>query len=331
MKILIIRFSSLGDVVLTTPVPRLLKKKYPNSEIHFITKKIYSSIYNNNINVDKVIEFSNNLLETYNNLKKENYDLVIDLHNNLRSIFLKFLLFKKTYTYNKEFIRRWIYVNTKIYLKIKHISISYIETLKTLGIEDDHQGLDLYIDEKEKILRSNLPKSHKNEFYVLIIGAKHYTKRLPVKKIIELCDKINKPIILLGGKDDIPTSFEVEKFFRTKKKHDDIEKILNKRTSIYNLCGKISIGGSASIVSMAKVVYTNDTGFMHIAAALNKRVVSIYGSTHPQLGFYPYKTNFFIYQNNKLSCRPCTKIGLSKCPAGHFKCMEEMKFEDIIL
>ena len=82
---------------------------------------------------------------------------------------------------------------------------------------------------------------------------------------------------------------------------------------------------------MAKVVYTNDTGFMHIAAALNKRVVSIYGSTHPQLGFYPYKTNFFIYQNNKLSCRPCTKIGLSKCPAGHFKCMEEMKFEDIIL
>lgn len=257
--------------------------------------------------------------------------MVIDLHNNLRSIFLKFLLFKKTYTYNKEFIRRWIYVNTKIYLKIKHISISYIETLKMLGIEDDHQGLDLYIDEKEKILRSNLPKSHKNEFYVLIIGAKHYTKRLPVKKIIELCDKINKPIILLGGKDDIPTSFEVEKFFRTKKKHDDIEKILNKRTSIYNLCGKISIGGSASIVSMAKVVYTNDTGFMHIAAALNKRVVSIYGSTHPQLGFYPYKTNFFIYQNNKLSCRPCTKIGLSKCPAGHFKCMEEMKFEDIIL
>lgn len=331
MKILIIRFSSLGDVVLTTPVPRLLKKKYPNSEIHFITKKIYSSIYNNNINVDKVIEFSNNLFEAYNNLKKENYDLVIDLHNNLRSIFLKFLLFKKTYTYNKEFIRRWIYVNTKIYLKIKHISISYIETLKMLGIEDDHQGLDLYIDEKEKILRSNLPKSHKNEFYVLIIGAKHYTKRLPVKKIIELCDKINKPIILLGGKDDIPTSFEVEKFFRTKKKHDDIEKILNKRTSIYNLCGKISIGGSASIVSMAKVVYTNDTGFMHIAAALNKRVVSIFGSTHPQLGFYPYKTNFFIYQNNKLSCRPCTKIGLSKCPAGHFKCMEDIKFEDIIL
>ena len=114
-----------------------------------MTKKIYSSIYNNNINVDKVIEFSNNLLETYKDLKKENYDLVIDLHNNLRSIFLKLLLFKKTYTYNKEFLRRWIYVNTKIKLKIKHITISYIETLKNLGIEDDDQGLDLYIDEKE--------------------------------------------------------------------------------------------------------------------------------------------------------------------------------------
>ena len=325
------RFSSLGDVVLTTPIPRLLKKKYPNSEIHFITKKIYSSIYNNNINVDKVIEFSNNLLETYKDLKKENYDLVIDLHSNLRSIFLKFLLFRKTYTYNKEFIRRWIYVNTKIDLKIKHISTSYIETLKKLGIEDDGQGLDLYIDEKEKILRSNLPKSHRNEFYALVIGAKHYTKRLPVNKIIELCDKINKPIILLGGKDDIPISYEVEKFFSTKKKNDEVEKILGKRACIHNLCGKLSISGSASIVSMSKVVYTNDTGFMHIAAALNKRVVSIFGSTHPQLGFYPYKTNFYVYQNNKLSCRPCTKIGLSKCPAGHFKCMEEIKFEDIIL
>ena len=249
----------------------------------------------------------------------------------MRSIFLKLLLFKKTYTYNKEFLRRWIYVNTKIKLKIKHITISYIETLKNLGIEDDNQGLDLYIDEKEKILRSNLPKSHRNEFYALVIGAKHFTKRLPVKKIIELCDKINKPIILLGGKEDIPTSFEVEKFFSTKKKNDEVEKVLNKRASIYNLCGKLSISGSASIVSMSKVVYTNDTGFMHIAAALNKRVVSIYGSTHPLLGFYPYKTNFYVYQNNKLSCRPCTKIGLSKCPAGHFKCMVELKFEDIIL
>ena len=332
MKILIIRFSSFGDVVLSTPVPRLLKNKYPESVIHFITKKEYNSIYNNNNYVDKVIKFEKNLYQTYIKLRNEKYNLIIDLHNNLRSNYLKLLLFKRSYTYDKQFFKRWLVNNFKLNLKIKHIASSYIETLRGLNIDDDRMGLDFYIDENNKIFKKDLPISHRNGFYSFVMGAKHFTKRLPVKKIIELCDKINKPIILIGGKDEISNSLKVENFFKSRKINKGyIKRTLDKKTIIYNLCGKLSINQSASIIQASKAVYTNDTGFMHVAAAFKKRVIAIFGSTHPNLGFYPYKTNFFIYQNNKLSCRPCTKIGLSRCPLKHFKCMNEIKFEDVIL
>ena len=326
MKILIIRFSSLGDIVLSTPVPRLLKKKFPKSEIHIITKKDYSSIYNYNINVDKVIEFKDNLFEVTSNLKKENYNLIIDLHNNLRSNFIKFSLKKRFYTYKKQVIKRWLFTNLKIPVKINHITKSYIDSLSGLGIYDDKEGLDFYLDDNSFKKVKSLPGIINNNFTAVVVGAKHFTKRLPLNKLIELCDKINGPIALIGGKGEIAVSKEIESFFNYSSS-SEVPNKLNKKTKIFNYCGKLSILESASILKLSKNVYTHDTGFMHIAAALNKNIISIFGSTHPNLGFYPYKASFSIIQNNKLECRPCTKIGLSKCPAGHFKCMMDIKFE----
>lgn len=331
MKILIIRLSSLGDVVLTTPVPRLLRKKFPNSEIHFITKSEYSDIYINNNNVNKVINLEQNLKKTIKFLKSERYDLVIDLHNNLRSNIIKYSLSVKHLTYNKQSFARWLFSNLKIKLVIKHITESYIETLNNLDIEDDDKGLDLFLHEKDLYDLNKMPNEFRNGFYVLVLGGKYKTKRLPVEKSIELCDKINRPIVLIGGKNEYSDSLKIENFFRKEKDDDDVSDILNKRTTIHNLCGKLSILESAWILKLSNVVYTNDTGFMHIASALQKKVVSIFGSTHPSLGFFPYKTNFYVYQNTNISCRPCTKIGLNRCPAGHFKCMNELKFDHIIL
>tara|TARA_Y100001958_G_scaffold95620_1_gene65584 strand:- start:2993 stop:3970 length:978 start_codon:yes stop_codon:yes gene_type:complete len=325
MKILIIRLSSLGDIVLSTPIPRLIKKKFPTSEIHFITKKDFCSVYNYNINVDKVIEFNDNLFEVTSKLKNENYDLVIDLHNNLRSNFIKLMLGKPFHTYRKQFIKRWLLTNLKVPIKINHITNSYINSLSNLKINDDGEGLDFYIDETSFNKVKSLPGIN-NDFTVLIVGAKHFTKRLPIKKLIELCDKINGPIVLVGGKNEIESGKELESFFNYSKSPEVLSK-LNKNTKIYNYCGKLSIPESASILKLSKTVYSHDTGFMHIAAALNKNVVSIFGSTHPDLGFYPYRTSFSIIQNNNLDCRPCTKIGLSSCPVGHFKCMMDIKFD----
>tara|TARA_B100001287_G_scaffold148884_1_gene125381 strand:- start:2149 stop:3129 length:981 start_codon:yes stop_codon:yes gene_type:complete len=326
MKILIIRLSSLGDIVLSTPIPRLLKKKFPKSDIHFITKKDFCSIYNYNINVDKVIEFNDNLFEVISKLKNENYDLIIDLHNNLRSNYIKFKLGKPSYTYKKQFIKRWLFTNFKIPLRINHITSSYINCLSKLNIVDDGDGLDFYIDEISFKKVKTLPGIKNNNFTVVIVGAKHFTKRLPPNKLIELCDKINGPIVLVGGRDEIESSNQIESFFNYSKA-SEVPIKLNKKTKIFNYCGKLSISESASVLKLSKMVYSHDTGFMHIAAALNKNLVAIFGSTHPNLGFYPYKTLFSVIQNNNLDCRPCTKIGLSKCPAGHFKCMIDIKFE----
>ena len=166
-------------------------------------------------------------------MRNEKYNLIIDLHNNLRSNYLKLLLFKRSYTYDKQFFKRWLVTNFKLNLKIKHIASSYIETLMDLNVDDDRMGLDFYIDENNKIFKKDLPISHRNGFYSFVMGAKHFTKRLPVKKIIELCDKINKPIILIGGKDEISNSLKVENFFKSiNTDYDDIARTLDKKTII---------------------------------------------------------------------------------------------------
>ena len=315
----------MGDVVLTTPVPRILKKEFPKSVIHFITKYEYSYIYNNNINVDKVISFKNNILEILSNLRDEKYDLIIDLHNNLRSNFLKLFLFKRSITYKKYFIKRWLFTNLKINFKVKHIAISYIETLLKINVLDDGEGLDFYFNNKANKIK--LPSSFKMGFSVVVVGAKHKTKRLTNNKLIELCDKINGPIILLGGKDEVSTSKKIENFF--KYSETSIREKLNKKTLIYNLCGKLNIEESAFVINLSDKVFTHDTGLMHIAAALKKKIISIFGSTHSDLGFYPFRSKFSIIENKNLSCRPCTKIGYSNCPVGHFKCMKDIKIEII--
>jgi len=253
----------------------------------------------------------------------------VDLHNNLRSKFIKFFLMKPSITYNKQFLKRWLYTNFKILLKINHIVDSNISTLSSLGIKNDGKGLDFYLNKNELKKIRSLPINFEN-YSSLIVGAKHYTKRLPLKKLIELCDKINGPIVLIGGKDEVKVAKKIENFFNsTSDKDDKIKNKLNKKTTIYNLCGKLSIQGSACVIKLSKQVFSHDTGFMHISAALNKKTYAIFGSTHHNLMFYPYNSSFSILENKNLYCRPCTKIGLSKCPVNHFKCMNEIKFDII--
>ena len=136
---------------------------------------------------------------------------------------------------------------------------------------------------------------------------------------------------MLGGKEDIDAAEKIEQFFRVNGEstisEGEIQTDLNKRTIIYNACGKYNINQSASIVKKADYVFTHDTGLMHIAAAFKKEVFSIWGNTIPLFGMYPYRTKFKVLENNKLDCRPCSKIGYNKCPKGHFNCMEKLVFD----
>jgi ADP-heptose:LPS heptosyltransferase len=319
MKFLIIRFSSIGDIVLTTPVIRCLKKQLPDSEIHFLTKQSFATIVQSNPYVDKVHLLEDNWDAMVEEIKKENYDYVIDLHHNLRTLRLKKELGVKTYAFNKLNIKKWIYTNLKLnVMPDLHIVDRYMKTLESFNIRNDGEGLDYFIPEKDLVKQQDIPVSHHIGYIGIVIGAAHFTKRLPVEKLKELCGKINHPIILLGGKEDAEAARQIASIDPVK---------------IYDACGKFNLNESADLVQKAKLIITHDTGLMHIAAAFKKKIISVWGNTVPQFGMYPYYGKSEIpnsqLQIPGLRCRPCSKIGYSKCPRGHFKCMKQISMEAV--
>ncbi len=330
-KILIIRFSSIGDIVLTTPAIRAAKTQLKDVEVHFATKEQYRIIVENNPYIDKVHYYNENLGQLIKSLKQENFDFVIDLHKNLRTKIIKTQLGKKSSSFQKLNIQKWLYVNFKVNkLPNVHIVDRYLDALKPLGVKNDGLGLDYFIPEKDEVEVSWLPETHREKYFVFAIGGQHATKKLPLKRMIELCDRINKPVILLGGKEDEKTGEEIANFFDRSKENKYYKKgleELKKKAVIFNGCGKFNLNQSASIVRNADAVFTHDSGLMHIASAFKKRIFSIWGSTSPFFGMYPYKTQFSIFENNKIKCRPCSKIGFKKCPKGHFKCMNDVVFD----
>ena len=321
-KFLILRFSSIGDIILTTPVVRCLKLQYPEAEIHYATKKSYKTLLENNPYIDKIFVLENGLNKLTQSLQSENYDFVIDLHNNLRTSIIKFRLGIKSFSFDKINLQKWLLVKfKKNFMPNVHIVDRYMKTVEFLGVKNDNKGLDYFIPEKDKMPLDWLPENFRNGYAIYALGGQHETKKLPLHKMIELCQTIKLPLVLIGGKED----FEMgEKLISTI--YLSIPKIENQILKIFNTCGKCNLNQSASLIQNSTIVYTHDTGMMHVASALKKRVISIWGNTVPAFGMYPYQTDFEVIENKDLNCRPCSKIGYNKCPLGHFKCMNELKF-----
>lgn len=319
MKILIVRFSSIGDIVLTTPIVRCVKQQLKDVEVHYLTKQKFFSVIENNPYVDKFYKIENSVNKVIEQLKKENYDYVIDLHHNVRTLQLKFALGKKAFSFNKLNFEKFLIVNFKVNkLPNKHIVDRYFETVESLGVLNDRKGLDYFISETDKVsLADTLPSNFQNGYYVLVVGGSYYTKQIPLNKLKEICEKSSKPLVLLGGKEDFDLGAQLHNFYQEK---------------TFNLCGKLKINQSASIIQQSQKVITSDTGLMHMAAAYKKETISVWGNTIPEFGMGPYLPgeNSKILEVKDLSCRPCSKLGYRKCPKGHFKCMNDIVFPDII-
>ena len=321
-KFLILRFSSIGDIILTTPVVRCLKLQYPEAEVHYATKKSYKTLLENNTYIDKIFVLENGLNELIKSLQIEDYDYVIDLHNNLRTSIIKFRLGIKSFRFDKLNFQKWLLVKfKKNVMPNVHIVDRYMKTVDSFGVKNDNKGLNYFIPEKDEIRLDWLPENFRNGYAIYAIGGQHETKKLPLHKMIELCQTIKLPLVLIGGKED----FEMgEKLISAVCL--PTSKIKNQTSEIFNTCGKCSLNQSASLIQNSNIVYTHDTGMMHVASALKKKVISIWGNTVPAFGMYPYQTDFEVIENKDLNCRPCSKIGFNKCPLGHFKCMNDLKF-----
>jgi ADP-heptose:LPS heptosyltransferase len=322
MKILVIRFSSIGDIVLTTPVVRCLKQQL-GAEVHFLTKRNFEKIVLSNPHIDRVFSIEKKTSEVIKLLKAEGYDAVVDLHVNLRSLQVKLALGVPSYSFDKLNFEKWLMTNFKINrLPHSHIVDRYLKTIEPLGVKNDGKGLDFFIPKEDEIntisdVRFLIPdaktpsnfKFQTPNYVAFVIGAAHATKRLPTEKIIEICNQIQSPIYLLGGKEDV----ERGELIRVKS-----------NSYVVNLCGKLNLNQSASVVQQAEKVVTHDTGLMHIAAAFGKDIISVWGNTIPEFGMTPYlpTAGSKIIEVKDLSCRPCSKIGHDKCPKRHFKCMQ---------
>jgi ADP-heptose:LPS heptosyltransferase len=317
VKFLIIRFSSIGDIVLTTPVIRCLKTQVEGAEVHFLTKKAFTPVLAHNPYIDKLHVLQDSLSHTIDSLKQEKFDYIIDLHHNLRTFRVKNKLKALSFSFNKLNIEKWLMVTFKINrLPDKHIVDRYFETVRLFDVVNDGKGLDYFISPADEVDITQLPETFRNGYIGFVIGAKHNTKKLPVQKIISLLEKINKPVIILGGKEDTSEG-------------DEIANALG--SGIYNACGKYSLGQSASLVKQADAIIAHDTGLMHIAAAFKKKIVSVWGNTIPEFGMYPYAagTGSQIVEVKGLKCRPCSKIGYTKCPKSHFNCMNLINEQQI--
>ncbi len=312
VKFLIIRFSSIGDIVLTTPVVRELKKQVEDAEIHYLTRDRYTEIVENNPFISSVIPYTENHSALISSLRKEAYDYIIDLQNNLRSRRIKQALKQMYFTVNKINVRKWIYVNLKIdILPDLHIVDRYLETVKVFDVNNVVEGLDYFIPEKDEIALSALGKAFSDGYLAFAIGAQHFTKILPMEKIIDVIDRLEYPVILIGGPEDEEKGKAI------------VESLPGRK--IKNGCGKWSINQSASVIRQADCVIGHDSGMTHIAAAFHKKVLTVWGNTTPRFGMSPYmpdpqSVNFEV---SDLKCRPCSKLGMEICPKEHFKCMTE--------
>lgn len=320
-KILIIRFSSIGDIVLTTPVMRCLKIQQPGTEIHYLTKSVFEPLLQANPYIDKIYSIKNNVKEVLAELKNENYDHIIDLHKNFRSLQTLLGLRKPFSTFTKLNIRKWLYVHLKINtLPDIHISERYLQAVSKFGVTYDGKGLDYFIPVAKEIEFSSLPSGLQKGYVLIALGGLHNTKQIPDEIIAEVCLKLGKPVILAGGKEDEGRALM----------------IIQKTGEIcFNACGKFSINQTASLIRQSLAVISADTGLMHIAAALKKPVVSVWGNTVPEFGMSPLfpeglKKLSQIAEVKGLACRPCSKLGRKQCPKSHFNCMNKISPSEIV-
>lgn len=318
VKFLVIRLSSIGDIVLTSPVVRGLKQQVEGAEVHFVTKEKYACVVGANPYIDKVHLLESSINSLIHILEKERFDYVIDLHQNFRSNKIRRRLKVEAFSFNKLNWQKMLMVQLKVdKLPKLHIVDRYMEAVSVFDVKQDGVGLDYFVRDDDVFKQKDLPVPFQNGYVAFVIAGTYATKKLPVDMVSKICQMISFPVILLGGKNEF----------------DEGEQVLSQsKGNVLNYAGKISLGQSASLVRNARLVLSNDTGLMHIAAAFKKKILSFWGNTIPEFGMYPYLPDDAskTLEVENLKCRPCSKLGFQKCPKKHFKCMKEIKVSEAV-
>jgi len=333
-KILVIRFSSVGDIILTSPLLRALRAKFPGARIDVLVKSEYAELVKFNPHITNVIQLAGGgggeLSQLKRGIREAHYDVILDLHNSLRSRWLRlFSGARRVRVVNKRVLRRFALVKWKknFYRSVVPVAGRYLETASSLGVEDDGGGLEIHVPEEIRLLThsklSRFAPGAQTAVVGIVPGARHFTKRWPQERFVELGKRITQSpsakLLLFGSKEEEVVC-------------SDIAQLINSAGAsgaAANLAGKLSLLETAAAFDLCNVVVTNDSGLMHLAAARKRKVVALFGSTVKEFGFFPYGTDNIVLENAALACRPCTHIGREACPLGHFNCMNQIAAEEV--
>lgn len=313
-KILIVRFSSIGDIVLTTPIVRRLYQQRA-VEIHYLTKSRFSNLLEHNPYIERVWTIDSEIDEVLQELREQRFHAVVDLHRNVRTWRLKRALGVKSSTFSKLNVRKWIFVNFHLSVMPSiHIVDRYMEALRPWSIQDDGAGLDFFTGLDDESVLSQLPR---DPFIALVVGGTHPGKRLPLEKLQEICKKIKAPIVVLGGPED----------------REVAERLEDVHNHVRSLAGQISLMQSAVAVRESGLVISHDTGLMHIAAAFGKIVFSIWGATVPEFGMTPYRADSRsrMFRPGNKKHLPYSKLGDNKWYKGPFRGMNRIDVSEIAI
>jgi len=316
---LVIRFSSIGDILMTTPAVRALKTQVPGARVLFATKPGFVPLLEGNPYIDKILTLDGTLVGLAAKAYAEGVTHIIDLHANVRSHILSALFpFAKVYRVLKGTADREALIKDKNHrVQPVHMAHRHLACLAPLGVRWDGAGCDFVVPDGATVTHTTWALIGQVPFIAVVIGGSHATKKLPEAKIVELLRTLDSPVILLGGKAEQEQGQRIAGTLA-----------LEGRWDIFSACGQLTLGQSGSVLQQAERVYSHDTGLMHMAAALGKDIISIWGSTVPAFGMYPFGGRFQVWQVADLPCRPCHRHGADICPLGHLHCMYHQVPED---
>ena len=317
-KILITRFSSIGDIVITSAAVRCVRQAFPDSEIHFATKEVFSPLVQYSPHIDKLRLLGDEWNAYVSTFKGEHFDVFIDLHKNIRTRLLRSAVRADQYiSYGKRNLDKWLLVNLKLNrLNRYSVNQNYFTQLEQLGVQYDGEGLDFYYDVSS--ISSGIKDLASEPYLVMALGAQFATKQAPVDILEKLVAELNGRVMLIGGERERAIG----------------DLLATTGSNVVNLCGSTTLPESAYLIENAGKVFSHDTGMMHIAAAFDKDLAVLWGSSVPEFGFapvYPESSRADVrhFENSDIGCRPCSKLGHQKCPKKHFKCMREIDYQEI--
>ena len=314
LTVLLVRFSSIGDILLTTPLVRALRRRHPDAQLVYVTKRALTPLVADNPNVSRVVALEPGEPVTHLAARLRALEPThgLDLHGSLRSLALRALLRCRWSGYSKRRLARAVLVRLKrdVFRGRTPVPERYFEAARRLGVRPDASPPEFFLGAAARARVHHWMREHglkDRPLVALAPGAAHATKRWPIANWVAAAERLRDAgvhLVVVGGPDDRGAAQQL--------------------TPLAALAaGEFTLQETGALLAHARAVVSGDTGVMHMATGVGTPVVALFGPTVEQFGFFPYRARATVLQRD-LTCRPCSTMGSARCPLGHHRCLRDI-------